>query len=145
MVNGLTLDQTSRVACVSCRNAFTMVGTLVHHSMHNSLTRISSLYRQTNPLPLVLLLWTNNGKGCKSNRIWNWIFHLQFIHETSWNQGAGTWIRGVLFYMQARALRWCTYHLCLQYHLLATITVLIGCFFVIIFHLGTKEPRFVIF
>lgn len=139
MVNGLTLDQTSRVACVSCRNAFTMVGTLLHHSFHHYIN-------QTNLLPLVLLLWTNNWEGRKPNRVWNWIFHIQFIHETSWNKRAGTWIPGVFLYMHEHVLFVnVLYHFLLQYHLLATITVLIGCFFVILFHLGTKEPRFVIY
>ncbi|KAK4738360.1 hypothetical protein R3W88_002057 [Solanum pinnatisectum] len=77
MVNGLTLDQTSRVACVSCRNAFTMVSSLIVY-----------------------------GIGF-------------FIFNSSVKQ------------VEIKE----------QYHLLATITVLIGCFFVIIFHLGTKEPR----
>ncbi|KAH0782425.1 hypothetical protein KY290_002023 [Solanum tuberosum] len=77
MVNGLTLDQTSRVACVSCRNAFTMVASLIVY-----------------------------GIGF-------------FIFNSSVKQ------------VEIKE----------QYHLLATITVLIGCFFVILFHLGTKEPR----
>ncbi|XP_015072207.1 major facilitator superfamily domain-containing protein 12-like [Solanum pennellii] len=76
MVNGLTLDQTSRVACVSCRNAFTMVASLIVY-----------------------------GIGF-------------FIFNSSVKQ------------VEIKE----------QYHLLATITVLIGCFFVILFHLGTKEP-----
>ncbi|KAJ8573514.1 hypothetical protein K7X08_010025 [Anisodus acutangulus] len=77
MVNGITLDQTSRVACVSCRNAFTMVASLIVY-----------------------------GIGF-------------FIFNSSVKQ------------VEIKE----------QYHLLATITVLIGCCFVIIFHLGTKEPR----
>ncbi|KAF3675901.1 putative non-specific lipid-transfer protein-like protein-like [Capsicum annuum] len=77
MVNGITLDQTSRVACVSCRNAFTMVASLIVY-----------------------------GVGF-------------FIFNSSVKQ------------VEIKE----------QYHLLAFITVLIGCCFVIIFHLGTKEPR----
>ncbi|PHT95150.1 hypothetical protein T459_03032 [Capsicum annuum] len=77
MVNGITLDQTSRVACVSCRNAFTMVASLIVY-----------------------------GVGF-------------FIFNSSVKQ------------VEIKE----------QYHLLAFITILIGCCFVIIFHLGTKEPR----
>ncbi|MCD7463861.1 Major facilitator super domain-containing protein 12 [Datura stramonium] len=77
MVNGITLDQTSRVACVSCRNAFTMVASLIVY-----------------------------GIGF-------------FVFNSSVSQ------------VDIKE----------QYHLVATITILIGCCFVIIFHLGTKEPR----
>ncbi|CAN4110438.1 unnamed protein product [Withania somnifera] len=77
MVNGITLDQTSRVACVSCRNAFTMVSSLIVY-----------------------------GVGF-------------FVFRSSMKQ------------VEIKE----------QYHLLATITVLIGCCFVMIFHLGIKEPR----
>lgn len=34
MVNGVTLNPTSRVACVSCRNAFTMVGYFLYDQFH---------------------------------------------------------------------------------------------------------------
>ncbi|MCD7455973.1 Major facilitator super domain-containing protein 12 [Datura stramonium] len=77
LVNGITLDQTSRVACVSSRNAFTMVSSLIVY-----------------------------GIGF-------------FIFNSSVSQ------------VDIKE----------QYRLLAATTVLIGCCFVIIFHLGTQEPR----
>lgn len=100
MVNGITLDQTSRVACVSCRNAFTMVDNLTCLSC-----KFSVILNKTNLFLLSdTVNWPIIREGCKPNRIWSWIFHLQLIRETSWNQGAGIWIPGVLFYMHVPVL-----------------------------------------
>ncbi|XP_019168100.1 PREDICTED: major facilitator superfamily domain-containing protein 12-like isoform X2 [Ipomoea nil] len=75
MVNCITLNESSRIACVSCRNAFTMVASLM-------------LYAVT------FFVFTNNAEDIKT-----------------------------------------------QYRWMAFISIFIGGVFVIIFHLGVKEPR----
>ncbi|XP_031128493.1 major facilitator superfamily domain-containing protein 12-like isoform X1 [Ipomoea triloba] len=75
MVNCITLNESSRIACVSCRNAFTMVASLM-------------LYAVT------FFVFTNNAEDIKA-----------------------------------------------QYRWMAFISIFIGGVFVIIFHLGIKEPR----